>query len=153
MGDTGRESDSASALTSLLTQPVTGLRSHWGTICFQANEEMDGGAVWAWEQYPLPGLGSINKSHLYQGLHSSGAMLAMMTALLRVNEQVRLSSTANPRDSSTWRRLSPRPAWSRLSISSGKPFLGGATHDRPLLQSKSRRPGKDESVRIWFTRA
>jgi hypothetical protein len=37
-------------------------------------------------------------------------------------------------------RLAPRPAWSRLSISSGKPFLGGATHERPLMQSKSRRP-------------
>lgn len=140
MGDTGRESDSSAALTSLLTQPVSSLRSHWGTICFQANEEMDGGAVWAWEQYPLPAIGSITKAQLYQGLHSSGALLALMTALLRINEQIRLSTIANPNDSSTWMRLTPKAAWSRLSISSGKPFLGGATHERPLLQSKSRRP-------------
>lgn len=140
MGDTGRHADGAAALEAVTTQPVTSQRSHWGTICFQANEEMDGGAVWAWEQYNLPRLGSITKAQLYQGLHSSGAMLALVTALLRIREQVSVHPDVHPRDSSTWMRVSPKSEWSRLSISSGKPFLGGAVHERPLLQSKSRRP-------------
>lgn len=134
MGDTGLSSSSPDTLTHLHSLEYSNnpsQRSHWGTICFQANEELDGGAVWAWEQYPLPPIGTLTKAQLYQGLHSQGAMLALITALFRVYETSGGKGGVGVR---------PKKEWGERSISMDKPFLGGPVHDRHLLQSKSRRP-------------
>jgi hypothetical protein len=110
-------------------------KSHWGTIVFQANEHLDGGAIWAWEQYELPKLGSITKAGLYQGQHSSAAMLAVITALLRVYGTH--LATKSPR---VFVGMMPKVEWSTKSVTLGCGFLGGPTCDRPLLQSKQRKP-------------
>ena len=109
-------------------------RSHWGTIVFQANEHLDGGAIWAWEQYPLPALGTITKAQLYQGLHSQAAIKALITAMIRVYQ----TAVQLPRSS----RISAQPLkeWQERSVTLDSSFLGGKTHERPLLQSKTRRP-------------
>lgn len=86
MGDTGTHSSSADLLGQLLDSipSPTPQRSHWGTICFQATEDLDGGAVWAWEQYELPRLGTVTKAQVYQGYHSAAAMSSVIHALCRV---------------------------------------------------------------------
>ena len=109
-------------------------RSHWGAIVFQANEHLDGGSVWAWEQYSLPEIGTITKAHLYQNQHSVAAMTALITALLRVYE------TVTGEDPETWLNAIPSVEWSENSISHGVHFLGGQTHERLLLPSNKRRP-------------
>ena len=138
LGDTGLESNSYAALSTLLTTSssdwTAGQRSHWGTIVFQANEHLDGGAIWAWEQYALPALGSITKAQLYQSLHSQGAMTALITAIIRVYK------TTHLRPKVERVRLTPRDDWQLNSVTHQCPFLGGKTHERPLLQSKMRKP-------------
>ena len=81
-------------------------RSHWGTIVFQANQHLDGGRVWAWEQYHLPEIGTVTKAQLYQGQHSIAAMSALITALIRVYE------TTVYLDPSSWLEAVPNPEWS-----------------------------------------
>ncbi|ODN78355.1 hypothetical protein L202_03997 [Cryptococcus amylolentus CBS 6039] len=136
LGDTGAvpsSTDLLPVLLSTLPSPVA-QRSHWGTICFQATEDLDGGAVWAWEQYPLPPIGSVTKAGVYQNLHSPAAMTAVITALIRVYEK-----TAGL-DKAEWMNVAPEKSWQELSVSLGERFLGGKTHERPLLQSAKRRP-------------
>lgn len=137
MGDTGDSPSSADTLIHLESREYSlnpTQRSHWGTICFQANEELDGGAVWAWEQYPLPHIGTLTKAQLYQGLHSQGAMLALFTALFRVYE------TVTHEGLEVYVNAKPKVEWGKKSITTNEPFMGGPVHDRHLLQSKSRRP-------------
>ncbi|OCF31240.1 methionyl-tRNA formyltransferase [Kwoniella heveanensis BCC8398] len=140
LGDDGSVSDSAQALTHLLNTSTSDVeptqRSHWGTICFQANEELDGGAVWAWEQYALPAIGTITKAQLYQGLHSAGAMSAVIHALCRVYER----TAGAELEKQDWLKVTPKEEWSTQCVSLNQPFLGGKTHERPLLQSTKRRP-------------
>ncbi|WRT69405.1 uncharacterized protein IL334_006389 [Kwoniella shivajii] len=143
MGDDGSIPDSTEALDILLDKSTSERestqRSHWGTICFQANEELDGGAVWAWEQYTLPPIGTITKAQLYQGYHSNGAISATIHALCRVYEQT-AGSGLNKAD---WLKAIPKDEWSRKSVTISEAFLGGKTLDRPLLQSTKRRPNWD----------
>ena len=140
LGDTGTEADSDVVLSRLLTSPMaewTAMekqRSHWGIIVFQANEHLDGGSVWAWEQYALPEIGTITKAQLYQGQHSIAATSALIIALLRVYETVAHT------EPSTWLGAVPETDWSENSVTHGVPFLGGVTHERPLLQSNKRKP-------------
>ncbi|ODN82654.1 hypothetical protein L202_00951 [Cryptococcus amylolentus CBS 6039] len=86
------------ALLSTLPSPVA-QRPHWGTICFQATEDLDDGA----------------------NLHSPAVVTAVITALIRV-----YGKTAE------------------LSVSLGERFLGGKTHERPLLQFAKRKPDWEE---------
>ncbi|WWC93114.1 uncharacterized protein L201_008080 [Kwoniella dendrophila CBS 6074] len=143
MGDDGTITDSAEALDTLVNKSTADRestqRSHWGAICFQANEELDGGAVWAWEQYKLPRIGSITKAQIYQGEHSIGAMSATIHALLRVYEQ----TAGMGLDKKDWLKALPKQEWSTHCVSLQKEFLGGNTLDRPLLQSTKRRPNFD----------
>jgi hypothetical protein len=137
LGDTGRYESSADTLTALLSADIPSpiiQRSHWGSIVFQANEHLDGGAIWAWEQYLLPPIGSITKAQLYQTLHSQAAILALITAILRVYD-THLASSSNDKMS-----IVPKQEWQEKSISHGCAFLGGDTHERSLLQSKQRKP-------------
>jgi hypothetical protein len=55
-------------------------RSHWGCVVFQANDDMDKGPVWAWEEYKLPD-GPITKGQLYQNFHSPAAWRCIDTAI------------------------------------------------------------------------
>lgn len=146
MGDDGTINDSTDALNHLLSLEYSNKptqRSFWGTICFQANEQLDGGAVWAWEQYALPPIGSISKAQLYQGLHSSAAILSLITAMIRVYQRVQYGKDlveVNVNDKKTYIKATPLRPWGEYCFSQGKSFLGGKLHDRPLLQSKSRKP-------------
>ena len=83
-GDDGLETDAAVAMEVLRrdTLPAKS-RSHWGCVVFQADEEMDKGPVWAWEQYPLPNE-PITKGYLYHFGHSPAAWKALDAALSRV---------------------------------------------------------------------
>ncbi|ORX38056.1 hypothetical protein BD324DRAFT_650589 [Kockovaella imperatae] len=138
LGDNGSDADSTSALNTLLNTSSTSWsgerRSHWGTIVFQANEHLDGGAIWAWEQYELPTLGTLTKAQLYQTLHSQGAISALITAMIRVYE----TTSTLPKDQRVSAR--PREEWQKLSVTSQLTFQGGSTHERPLIQSKLRKP-------------
>ncbi|WVQ75223.1 hypothetical protein IAR50_004835 [Cryptococcus sp. DSM 104548] len=139
LGDNGSipsSSDLLPALLSSLPSPVA-QRSHWGTICFQATEDLDGGAVWAWEQYPLPQIGTVTKAGVYQNLHSPAAMSAVITALIRVYTQTAGKGLAK----SEWMGVGPEKSWQEECVTLGQRFLGGKTHERPLLQSAKRRPG------------
>jgi len=83
-GDDGIEPDAALVMQALRSKsrPAT-IRSHWGCVVFQADEEMDKGPVWAWEQYLLPNE-SVTKGYLYHFGHSPAAWKALDTALGRV---------------------------------------------------------------------
>ncbi|WVQ79524.1 hypothetical protein IAT38_001623 [Cryptococcus sp. DSM 104549] len=138
LGDDGTTPSSTDLLPHLLSSlphPAP-QRSHWGTICFQATEDLDGGAVWAWEQYELPALGSVTKAQVYQGYHSPAAMNAVIHALIRVHALT--AGAGLPK--SEWMSATPRVEWQTRCASLGLAFLGGATHERPLLQSAKRRP-------------
>jgi hypothetical protein len=162
LGDDGTNPDGHSALADLITIPsipstsngvVRKQRSHWGTIIFQANEHLDGGAIWAWEQYPLPPVGTITKAQLYQGLHSQAAILSLITALIRVYQAVQTQSPVDATDIMTYVKATPEKSWSEKSVTLGKTFLGGATHDRPLMPSNKRKPDwkvhhADDVIRI-----
>ncbi|KAK8849425.1 hypothetical protein IAR55_004757 [Kwoniella newhampshirensis] len=140
LGDDGTTADSSVALTNLLARSTSdgqlNQRSHWGTICFQANEELDGGAVWAWEQYALPPIETITKAGLYQGYHSAAAMSAVIHALCRVYEQTVVAGLPKGQ----WLKAYPKQELSTKCVTLNQPFLGGKNHDRPLLQSTKRRP-------------
>ncbi|WWC95295.1 hypothetical protein V866_002156 [Kwoniella sp. B9012] len=143
MGDDGSITDPTQALDTLINTSTADRestqRSHWGTICFQANEELDGGAVWAWEQYTLPPIGSITKAQLYQGQHSIGAISAVIHSLLRIYD----STVGQGIEKKDWLKVLPKAEWSTRCISLQKEFLGGKTLDRPLFQSTKRRPNFD----------
>lgn len=109
-------------------------RSHWGCIVFQANEHLDGGSIWAWDQYPLPPLGSITKAQLYQNQHSSTALHSLITAILRVYSKI-ANVTVEDRLS-----VKPEVGWEKYSLTGGVVFQGGPTHERSLIPAKARKP-------------
>jgi hypothetical protein len=83
-GDDGTEPDAALAMEALRKDPLPAkIRSHWGCVVFQADEEMDKGPVWAWSEYKLPNE-TITKGYLYHFGHSPAAWKALDTALGRV---------------------------------------------------------------------
>jgi hypothetical protein len=64
-------------------QTANSTRRLWGCIVFQAEEEMDKGPVWAWEEYMLPEE-HITKGSLYHFGHSPAAWRSVDRALERV---------------------------------------------------------------------
>lgn len=102
---------------------------------FQANEHMDGGSVWAWEQYALPPIESgLTKAGLYQNQHSIAATNALITAMIRVYETYHSSDTVNKMT------LRPLKQWEEQSVTHQCAFMGGVTLERPLITAKIRRP-------------
>jgi hypothetical protein len=63
----------------------TRIRGVWGCIVFQADEEMDKGPLWAWEEYTIDET-FVTKGHVYHFGHSPAAWRALDTALHRVVE-------------------------------------------------------------------
>nr|WVH01972.1 protein tyrosine phosphatase-like protein [Naematelia aurantialba] len=132
LGDDG--TSGAEALAELLDPAhVPTYRSHWGAIVFQANEHLDGGAVWAWEQYSLPSP-PPTKTQVYQTLNSQAAITALTHAILRVWKILQ------PLPREEWMSARPLAEWETNSVTLGVAFLGGVTGDRPLLTAKQRRP-------------
>ncbi|KAI6749539.1 hypothetical protein HG530_014953 [Fusarium avenaceum] len=150
MGDDGTVSDSAELLKSQAWSK-TG-RSHWGVTVLQAVAEMDAGPVWAFEQFEIdidaPG---TTKATLYRGPVTQAAITATVAALDRitsvanansdrkittvVSEQLLLPKTDTCGISV---HLLPEPTFKTLSVTQQEPFLGGATHRRPLLKAAER---------------
>ncbi|KAG5660177.1 hypothetical protein KAF25_003699 [Fusarium avenaceum] len=150
MGDDGSVSDSAELLKSQAWSK-TG-RSHWGVTVLQAVAEMDAGPVWAFEQFEIdidaPG---TTKATLYRGPVTQAAITATVAALDRitsvanansdrkitavVSEQLLLPETDTCGISV---HLLPEPTSKTLSVTQQEPFLGGATHRRPLLKAAER---------------
>lgn len=150
MGDDGTVPDSAELLKSE-SWNETG-RSHWGVTVLQAVAEMDAGPVWAFEQFEL----DINdpettKATLYRGPVTQAAITATFSAIDRIisatNEHPDSSITTDlrqqplshtPRVRGISVHLRSNPAYKTLSVTQQKPFLGGATHCRPLLRAAER---------------
>lgn len=147
LGDTGKQANAVKALAQM-REPATDIlsapqRSHWGCMVFQASAEVDAGAVWAWEQYPLPPVHTITKSQLYQTLHSSAALLSISAAMLRLDGLVNERNLQSRSD--LWVSLQPYPQWTKFACGDRQRFLGGPTLHRPTLTAAQRRP----DLRDW----
>ncbi|ODN81171.1 hypothetical protein L202_03262 [Cryptococcus amylolentus CBS 6039] len=59
-----------------------------------------------------------------------------MAGLFGPPPSFRLSSL----DKAEWRNVAPEKSWQELSVSWGERFLGGKTHERPLVQFAKRKP-------------
>ncbi|WZH49855.1 uncharacterized protein QYS62_011073 [Fusarium acuminatum] len=150
MGDDGTVSDSAELLKSQAWSK-TG-RSHWGVTVLQAVAEMDAGPVWAFEQFEVsidaPG---TTKATLYRGPVTQAAITATVAALDRITSVVNANSDRNITTTVSEQLLLPKtdtcgisvhllpePTFKTLSVTQQEPFLGGATHRRPLLKAADR---------------
>ena len=61
---------------------MTGERT-WGVTILQASAVMDGGAIWATREFPLPE-GPITKSHVYRNQVTEAAVLGVLEAVDRI---------------------------------------------------------------------
>lgn len=177
MGDDGSEAD-ADALLSRPALSEAG-RSHWGVTVLQAVEEFDAGPVWAFEQFQIDiDAPDATKSNLYRGPVTRAALTATLAALERITaaaavqngnwaipEQIEGNTDAisvydvtQHRAQTSASGISPRlqtdPAYRTTSVTHQVPFLGGATHHRPLLKAAQRdfdvrtHPSREISRRI-----
>ncbi len=153
LGDTGSEVDSSKALSDLLAPSVipagspSGVqsrfesigsieiplqRSHWGVTLLQAEEQFDGGPIWAFDQFILPDIVQTTKSSLYQGPVTASAVRTTHIGLCRIFQQTLLTDSS---------QMKPNPLrqWTEECVSFGHPFAGGHTLERPLMAASSRR--------------
>ncbi|KAK4686797.1 hypothetical protein P7C73_g3324, partial [Tremellales sp. Uapishka_1] len=144
-GDTGYFPNAEGALAEYTQQPMNTRvakherqRSHWGVTLLQAVEELDGGPVWAFDQFELPRLGSVTKSQLYQGEITAAGTRAITYGLCRLYQQH--MTQCIPQDPKTWMQATALPEWKVECCSLGEEWHGGPVHDRPLLKPVSRRP-------------
>ncbi|KAM0247151.1 hypothetical protein ACHAP5_004230 [Fusarium lateritium] len=150
VGDDGTVSDSAELLKSQAWSKVG--RSHWGVTVLQAVAEMDAGPVWAFEQFEIdidaPG---TTKATLYRGPVTQAAITATIAALDRITSVANQTSDLNTTTAIPEPLLLPKskvcgisvyllpePTFKSLSVTQQEPFLGGATHRRPLLKAAER---------------
>lgn len=116
------------------------MRSHWGVTVLQAIEAFDAGPVWAFDQFELEG--EWSKSDLYRGPVTRAAVNAVLAAVERIAECAKSEAEVNGEGEDKWLPISPSvvaPAKFRTQcVSRGVPFLGGKTHDRPLLRASQR---------------
>lgn len=144
MGDRGNDADAVTALAALQEPQDRSLpveqrqRSHWGITVLQADNTMDGGPVWAFDQFPLPDVAHVTKSELYQGQVTSATVRAVTVALTRIAKAYGLLSDPSHRASRAAVRVDP--SWARECVSLGSPFLGGPLHERPQIKPGQRRP-------------
>ncbi|PSR75203.1 ClpP/crotonase-like domain-containing protein [Coniella lustricola] len=159
LGDDGTEPDPSRLLQVLKGKTNDGMdslsdngRPHWGVTVLQAEEELDAGPVWAFEQFPIdiddP---SVTKSSLYRGAVTRAAVSACLAAVDRINAAAYASGPLTPPSSppgacflgptcshAIHPGLVPDSQFSTLSVGLRKPFLGGVTHHRPLLKASQR---------------
>ena len=134
LGDDGTVEDPAELLQRMDSGVEYEGRSHWGVTVLQADEEFDGGPVWAFQQFPIEDLDdpSLTKSSLYRGNITRAAIMAAQAAVQRVE----LASSARPhKQGPCSAKLRANPEFGRLSVSDNQPFQGGITHSRPLLKA------------------
>lgn len=148
MGDDGTVSNAADLLKSQ-SWSQNG-RSHWGVTVLQAVTEMDAGPVWAFEQFGInidePGM---TKATLYRDKVTKAAITATLAALNRIISAANTQPEPNIATDLTRQsllqipvvspgHLQPDPMYKILSVTQQRPFLGGATHCRPLLKAADR---------------
>lgn len=151
IGDDG-SIENASELLHVLDHGKAMLgRSHWGVTVLQADENLDAGPVWAWDQFPVdidqPGL---TKSELYRGPASQAAIASVLTAISRI-QQAATSSSRNFAGSRQENALGlyttglhyppslvPDPEFGRRAVSDNETFQGGKLHHRLLLKAAER---------------
>ncbi|KAI5456223.1 hydrogenase maturation factor hoxX [Mariannaea sp. PMI_226] len=151
MGDDGTVSE-FDQLLQAQTWSRTG-RSHWGVTVLQAVAEFDAGPVWAFEQFEInidaPG---VTKSTLYRGPVTRAAITATRAALDRILAAANQNTCSYAYTPSRpagcekhylsatriFSRLLPDPSYRLASVTQQLPFLGGATHRRPLLKAAHR---------------
>lgn len=151
MGDDGSINDAQNLLQVLQEGRSLPGRTHWGVTVLQAIEEFDAGPVWAFEQFPIDiDNPRLTKSSLYRGAITRAAITAAVAAVDRVQRASLGELTTTPPPSpgienlcpTSMGRISPslqaRDDYYRLSVGSSMPFLGGPTHDRPLLKASQR---------------
>ena len=134
LGDDGTVENPAELLQRMDSGIKYAGRSHWGVTVLQADEEFDGGPVWAFQQFPIEDIDdpSLTKSSLYRGNVTRAAIMAATAAVQRVE----LASAARPhKQGPCSARLRANPEFGRLSVSDNTPFQGGITHARPLLKA------------------
>jgi enoyl-CoA hydratase/carnithine racemase len=134
LGDDGTIEDPAELLQRMDSGVQYEGRSHWGVTVLQADEEFDGGPVWAFQQFPIEDLDepSLTKSSLYRGNITRAAIMAAQAAVQRIE----LASAARPhKQGPCSAKLRANPEFERLSVSDNMPFQGGVTHARPLLKA------------------
>ncbi|RXK38011.1 hypothetical protein M231_04680 [Tremella mesenterica] len=135
MGDDG-SLPSTDALNHLMTGSLVHNdirpRQKWGCVVFQANEELDAGAVWAWEHYDLPVIGSITKSQLYQSYHRPAAVKALIKAMCRIFRQSREMGGLKQMEFPE-----AKLKWHDISVSGS--ILPEKLCDRPILRPKDRK--------------
>ncbi|CAK9785842.1 ClpP/crotonase [Cutaneotrichosporon oleaginosum] len=144
MGDRGLDTDSASALAALVAptdraKPLSERqRTHWGVTVLQADDTMDGGPVWAFDQFPLPDVARVTKSAIYQGPVTAATLRALTAALTRISG----AYAALPDPSHRAARIAVKvdPKWAAECVSLNKPFLGGPLNERPQIRPGQRRP-------------
>ena len=117
------------------------MRSHWGVTVLQAIEAFDAGPVWAFDQFELGrATASLSKSDLYRGPVTRAAVNAVLTAVVRIT--MCAEQMAKEAGLASFLPISASlvaPAQFRTQcVSQGVPFLGGRTHDRPLLRASQR---------------
>ncbi|GAK63384.1 formyl transferase domain-containing protein [Moesziomyces antarcticus] len=117
------------------------MRTHWGVTVLQAIEAFDAGPVWAFDQFELTAAtAAMSKSDLYRGPVTRAAVNAVLAAVQRITECA--SEQAAQKGHESYLPVSTEvvaPAQFRTQCVSNKvPFLGGRTHDRPLLRASQR---------------
>ncbi|TKY86703.1 hypothetical protein EX895_004343 [Sporisorium graminicola] len=117
------------------------MRSHWGVTVLQAIEAFDAGPVWAFDQFELgESNAAMSKSDLYRGPVTRAAVNAVLAAVDRIT----IAAVQQSRDAGIASYLPVSaslvaPSQFRTQcVSRGVPFLGGRTHDRPLLRASQR---------------
>jgi enoyl-CoA hydratase/carnithine racemase len=144
MGDRGLDADSAAALPALVAptdraKPLAERqRTHWGITVLQADATMDGGPVWAFDQFPLPDVARATKSSIYQGPVTAATLRAVTTALTRISGAY--ATLPDPTHRAARVSVKVDPKWALECVSSGKPFLGGPLNERPQIRPGQRRP-------------
>lgn len=144
LGDRGLDSDSTTAVPSLVaptdrSKPLAERqRTHWGITVLQADATMDGGPVWAFDQFPLADISRVTKSTIYQGPVAAATLRAVTVALTRISGAY--SKLPDPSHRASRVAVPVDPKWAVECVSSGKPFLGGILNDRPQIRPGQRRP-------------
>ncbi|KAK4613412.1 Hydrogenase maturation factor HoxX [Fulvia fulva] len=141
MGDDGATDDPEELLRKLdMETSCSPGRTHWGITVLQAIEQFDAGPVWAFEQFELDiDQAGLTKSELYRGPITQSAVTATLAAISRIQAVGSIQPKNGPSHSQHFApTLKAEADYSRLSVTSNRPFQGGKLHHRPLLKAAHR---------------